>query len=224
LPMAVLYIGLGWATAGLALRACYGLEHEERVAYLLRLRNEAQNAELAKINTELAHISLIDTLTGIPNRRSFNNQFRAAWDRSLRRKQQLAVLMMDVDHFKALNDRFGHAYGDTVLSLVARALGDTLRAECDMVARYGGEEFIALLPNQPLANAQAIAERLCAAVREIVLPPPQPGAEVRVTISIGVAATLPTAKSRAAELLRAADVALYKAKAQGRNRVFPALA
>jgi diguanylate cyclase (GGDEF)-like protein len=223
-PVIALYIGLGWATAGLALRACYGLELEERIAYLLRMRNEAQNAELARINTELAHLSLIDTLTGIPNRRSFNNQFRSAWDRALRRKQFLSVLMMDVDHFKVLNDRFGHPYGDTVLSLVARALGDTLRAECDMVARYGGEEFIALLPNQTLANARAIAERLCAAVREIALPPPQPGVQEHVTISIGVAAMLPTAKSRGADLLRAADVALYKAKARGRNCVFPSAA
>jgi diguanylate cyclase (GGDEF)-like protein len=220
-PIGPLYIGITWAAAGLSLLSCYRLELEERIGYLLSLRNQEQNAALARINEELTKISLIDSLTGVPNRRSFNNDFRSAWDRALRDKQPLAVLMMDIDHFKALNDRHGHPYGDSALCIVAHAIRDVLRAEGDILARYGGEEFIALLPNQNMENAQAVAERIRAAVRISVLPPGKGDLREEITISIGVAAVLPTGNARAAELLRAADVALYKAKALGRDCVFP---
>ena len=217
------YIALTWATVGLTLLSVYRAEVEERVAFLLRRRIEEQNASLGRINEELTRISLIDPLTGIPNRRAFNNEFRSAWDKAARRRQTLAVLMIDLDHFKSLNDRYGHDYGDRALITIARAMNDTLRAECDMLARYGGEEFIALLPNQSLASAQQIAQRLCETIRNTQLPGSPGQAAERASISIGVAAVEPGPRQRAAELLRAADVAVYQAKELGRNRIHPPL-
>jgi len=129
--------------------------------------------------------------------------------------------MMDLDKFKDLNDRYGHAHGDAVLCLVAQTLRDTLRSDGDMVARYGGEEFVAILPNLPLSGAISVADRLCAAVRAAELSSTDSGAPGRVTISIGAASLVPTPKMRAAELLRAADAALYEAKSLGRDRAFP---
>jgi diguanylate cyclase (GGDEF)-like protein len=222
-PIAGLYIAIAWAVAGLSLLSCYRLEVDERIAYLLHLRIEEQNATLERVNEELTQISLIDPLTGIPNRRAFNNEFRGVWDLSLCKAQSLAVLMIDLDHFKVINDVHGHEYGDIALCVVAHTMADALRAECDMLARYGGEEFIALLPNQTLESAQNIAQRLCDTVRLAPLPLGKMGAKVQVTISIGVAAVLPTQNTRAADLLRAADVSLYKAKANGRDCIHPAL-
>jgi diguanylate cyclase len=126
--------------------------------------------------------------------------------------------MLDLDHFKDLNDRHGHAYGDEVLRLVAKTLRQTLRDKQDIVARYGGEEFAVILPHRPLTNAIVIAQRLCAAVRAVKPPPDNDGTPVRVTISIGAASARPSSPAR---LLRAADAALYKAKAHGRDCVWP---
>lgn len=216
-----LLVSLVWTAAGLSLVVCFGMEQKERSHFLLCRQIEAQNAELVSVNEKLARISMADTLTGIPNRRAFNNGFRAAWERSIREKQPLSVLMMDLDNFKDLNDRYGHAHGDAVLCMVAHALRDTLRSGGDIVARYGGEEFVALLPNQPLSGAISVANRLCAAVRAASLPATVTGAPGRATISIGVASGLPALQNRASDLLRSADAALYEAKSLGRDCVYP---
>ena len=221
LPRIGLFVSLVWTAACLSLLVCVGMEQKERSNYLLQQRIEAQNAELISVNEQLARISMGDPLTGIPNRRSFNSEFRAAWERAIRKEQPLSILMMDLDKFKDLNDRYGHAHGDAVLCLVAQTLRDTLRSDGDMVARYGGEEFVAILPNLPLSGAISVADRLCAAVRAAELSSTDSGAPGRVTISIGAASLVPTPKMRAAELLRAADAALYEAKSRGRDRAFP---
>jgi diguanylate cyclase (GGDEF)-like protein len=221
LPRVFLFISLVWTAAGLSLVVCFGREQKERHNFLLRQRIEAQNVQLLAVNEELARISMVDSLTGIPNRRAFNTEFRAAWERAIRKKQPLAVLMMDLDNFKDLNDHYGHPHGDAVLCMVAHTLRDTLRSSGDMVARYGGEEFIALLPSQTLDGAISIAERLCTAVRYASIPAAGTAAPGRATISIGVASILPALKMRANELLRSADSALYEAKSLGRDRVFP---
>jgi diguanylate cyclase (GGDEF)-like protein len=129
--------------------------------------------------------------------------------------------MLDLDHFKILNDRYGHAYGDEVLRLVAKALRHALRDKQDILARYGGEEFVVILPNRPMTNAIVIAQRLCDAARAIELPSSSDGIQVLITISIGVASARPTSGSNLTSLLRDADTALYKAKAHGRNGVWP---
>jgi len=222
LPRVGLFVSLVWTAAYLSLLVCFGMEQKERSNFLLRLRIETQNAELVSVNERLARISLSDPLTGIRNRRSFNGEFRAAWDLAILKQQPLSVLMMDLDNFKDFNDRYGHALGDAVLCLVAHTLRDALRSNGDMVALYGGEEFVAILPNLPLSGAISVADRLCTAVRAASLPSADNGAPGRVTVSIGAASLVPTNKTRAAELLRAADAALYEAKSLGRDRAFPA--
>lgn len=208
------FISLLWTAALLSLQACYSMEHQVRISYQLSL-------QLRNQNTELTRISTIDSLTGIPNRRYLDSELRAQWEKCRQKGRLISILMIDLDHFKNLNDQRGHAYGDEVLRLVAKALRQTLRDKQDLVARYGGEEFAVILPNRPLTSTLAIAQRLCAAARAVELPPGSDGIPVRVTISVGAASARPTSRSSPARLLRAADTALYKAKAHGRDCVWP---
>jgi diguanylate cyclase (GGDEF)-like protein len=208
------FISLLWTAAILSLHTCYSMERQMRISYQLRLQLRTQNTELTRIST-------IDSLTGIPNRRYLDSELRAQWKNRRHDGQPISALMLDLDHFKDLNDRHGHAYGDEVLRLVAKALRQTLRDKQDIVARYGGEEFAVILPNRPLTNAIVIAQRLCDAVRDVEPPPDNDGIPVRVTISVGAASARPSSGSSSARLLRAADAALYKAKAHGRDCVWP---
>ena len=158
-----------------------------------------------------------DHLTGLYNRRHFMNRAREETERSLRYQQPLSVLMVDIDHFKHFNDRFGHATGDRVLQAVAGVLKRALR-NVDLCARHGGEEFAILLPNTPAANAFLVADRVRATLAGtrytgLGLPP-----EENVTISVGVA-SCPKDANVLEELLELADKALYTAKARGRDRV-----
>jgi diguanylate cyclase (GGDEF)-like protein len=160
---------------------------------------------------------ITDHLTGLCNRRHFTNRAREETERSLRYQQPLSVLMVDIDHFKHFNDRYGHATGDRVLQAVSGVLKRALR-NVDVCARHGGEEFAILLPNTPATNAYNVADRVRATVAAtrytgLGLPP-----EDNVTISIGVA-TCPRDATVLEELLELADKALYAAKAQGRDRV-----
>lgn len=213
------YIGLIIVATTLSLTADYTMERKDRINFLLRQHNLEQNAQLSAVNDELARISMIDSLTGIANRRAFNSAFRTTWEEAMQKRHPLAILMMDLDFFKNINDRHGHTYGDAALKTVATALRDTLRSDSDMVARYGGEEFIALLPGRTLAEAIPIGERLCSAIRHLHLPPAEKGELCRITLSVGVASVKPSALMLATDLLRLADEALYSAKSAGRDRV-----
>jgi diguanylate cyclase (GGDEF)-like protein len=210
----VTLICLIWTAAILSLMACYSMERQIRISYEFQMQLRSQN-------TELARISNIDPLTGVHNRRYLDSELRAQWKRCLQRGQPISVLMIDLDHFKDLNDQHGHAYGDEVLILVAKTLRQALRDKQDKMARYGGEEFVVILPNRLLPSAISIAQRLCTAVRDAQLPPDSSGLPVHLTISIGVASARPTSGSGSTRMLRAADTALYKAKANGRDRVWP---
>jgi two-component system, cell cycle response regulator len=165
---------------------------------------------------ELFERSVRDPLTGLYNRAFFLNQIRSLAARCAVRKTGLAVLMLDVDHFKAVNDRHGHDIGDKVLMAVAGVLRETTRAE-DLVARYGGEEFVAALPvNEPdLAGERAERIRCTLAARRIAAA----SEPIRVTASLGLAYGLPGAARNELALIRMADQALYRAKASGRDRV-----
>jgi diguanylate cyclase (GGDEF)-like protein len=207
-------ICLIWTAAFLSLAANHSMERQVRISYEFQMQLRSQN-------TELARISNIDPLTGIHNRRYLDTELRAQWKKCLQRGQPISVLMIDLDHFKNLNDQHGHAYGDAVLILVAKTLRQALRDKQDKVARYGGEEFVVILPNRLLPSAISIAQRLCDAVRAAALPPDSSGLPVHVTISLGVASARPTSGSGSTRMLRAADTALYKAKANGRDRVWP---
>ena len=210
---ATAFISLLWTATILTLMAIYSMERQIRISYQLRLKIHANNAELARIST-------IDSLTGIPNRRYLDSELRVQWKNCMHDGQPISVLMIDLDHFKIFNDQFGHAYGDSVLSLVAKTLRQTLRGQQDILARYGGEEFVVILPNRPLTSALAIARRLCAAVRAATLSPGSDETQPHITISIGAASARPTPGSVSTRLLRAADTALYKAKANGRDCVW----
>jgi diguanylate cyclase (GGDEF)-like protein len=179
------------------------------------------NADLKRANLELRRLSGHDQVTDIPNRRRFDEVLRHEWRWAARTGRPLAVMLADLDHFKALNDTHGHPYGDACLRSVAQCLLKTLDRAPDFVARYGGEEFALVLPDLELPAAQQLAERLRAAVEALGLQH-KASAHGRVTISIGVAVVVPERRGDPQVVVGAADAALYAAKAAGRNRVSPA--
>lgn len=166
-----------------------------------------------------AHLALTDALTGIANRRSFDERLQSEWQRARRDEAPVSVLMMDLDYFKNFNDTHGHQAGDACLYQIALALQKPIGRSSDLLARYGGEEFVALLPGTDLSGAIALAEMLRAAVHEAHIA--HDGSSLgRVSVSIGVAARVPSAGASPQDLLQAADEALYRAKLGGRNRVY----
>ncbi|SEO09296.1 diguanylate cyclase (GGDEF) domain-containing protein [Duganella sp. CF517] len=169
-------------------------------------------------NRELAALSVTDALTGLANRRHFDQALGTEWRRARRAGTPLGAAMIDIDQFKPYNDLYGHQQGDACLRLVAEALAHSVRQGVDLVARYGGEEFAIILPGADLAETAAVAERARAAVAALAAPH-QRSAHGIVTVSIGVAALAPPADLDADGLYRAADAALYQAKESGRNRV-----
>lgn len=178
--------------------------------------------ELAEANERLYRYSYMDGLTGIPNRRHFDEHYAREWDRACRESLPLAVILMDIDFFKPFNDHYGHEAGDRVLREVGRALDGTPRRGADLVARYGGEEFVAVLPGVDPVDAREFAERLRSAVESLGLSHSQSQVSDHVTLSVGVAGDRPTATGDAdarRQLLLRADEALYEAKESGRNRV-----
>ncbi|TSE30674.1 diguanylate cyclase domain-containing protein [Tepidimonas charontis] len=169
----------------------------------------------------LRALAFIDGLTGVANRRHFDERLALEWGRAQRLGTPLSLILADVDHFKAYNDHYGHQAGDAVLRHVAQTLRAHVRRPADMVARYGGEEFACLLPDTPLADAQALAERMQQAVRDLAIPHRDSRTAPVVTASFGVAAREGPALRGAhpALLLGLADAQLYEAKHQGRARV-----
>ena len=173
-----------------------------------------------KLKTDLLEsLALVDGLTNIPNRRRFDEALEQEWKRSTRSGESLALIMADIDHFKAYNDHYGHGGGDQCLKAVAQALAQSIDRAGDIVARYGGEEFVAVMPNTDAAGAQLLAERWRANVAALRLPHGFSSAADHVTISVGYAALKPVIDRAPTELLELADKMLYQAKEQGRNRV-----
>ncbi len=166
----------------------------------------------------LARMSREDALTGIANRRSFDETLTHEWRRSARASSPLALVMVDVDFFKQYNDRYGHGAGDACLQRVADVLASAIRRPSDLAARYGGEEFAALLADTPLEGALRIAEIVRTGVDRLAIPHEAAPAG-RVTVSCGVGVVVPQAHMQPGELIATADRKLYAAKAEGRNRV-----
>lgn len=186
-------------------------------------REIAQHTEaLRAANAELKRLSALDGLTRIANRGAFNQHLRLALADHAARHASLAVLMCDVDAFKAYNDTYGHLAGDVTLTAVAGALTGVLRSRADLAARYGGEEFAVLLVECDAARAITIAQRMLDAVRSLAIDHRCSGVAPHVTISIGVAAVVPNREQTPESLLGQADEALYRAKAEGRDRVIGA--
>jgi diguanylate cyclase (GGDEF)-like protein len=189
-------------------------ELEARVKSLLRIK--ALQEELARANESLLRMSQIDGLTGVDNRRHIEERLTEMYEHSARLNEPMAVVMCDVDHFKSVNDTYGHPAGDAVLRQVAEVLRETAR-EIDRVGRYGGEEFLVLLPGANVQDAVAFAERVRQAVAERSFT--YDGGVVRRTLSAGVAAWPHPEVRHQEALVKSADDALYVAKESGRNRV-----
>lgn len=180
---------------------------------------ESQTNKLHRMNRTLEKLSLRDSLTGLSNRRNFDKQLKKEWNRMMREKAELAIIMCDIDHFKLYNDTYGHQAGDNCLRSIGEILTHQLNRPSDMAARYGGEEFVILLPNTSLDGAVRIAGEIREAVMGLNIEHPGSPVDKIITLSLGVAAAVPQGKSVAGPLLEAADRALYKAKMDGRNRV-----
>ena len=179
---------------------------------------EDANVLLANSIDTLHRISALDGLTGVANRRHFDDTLALEWRRALRKEAPLSLLMIDIDHFKAFNDALGHQAGDDCLRAVATALQESLHRASDLIARYGGEEFAVLLPECGEHQARLLADRLRSRIECLRHAHPAATAGV-VTISAGVATAVPTRNASPEDLVRRADEALYEAKRAGRNRV-----
>jgi diguanylate cyclase (GGDEF)-like protein/PAS domain S-box-containing protein len=175
--------------------------------------------DLQRKNQELEYLSSHDALTGQYNRRLADEYLQKEWSRACRNGSQLGVILIDVDHFKAYNDTYGHQAGDVCLHSIAQVMHKQLVRPGDVLARYGGEEFIAILPETGMDGVRLVAERLCQAVEGLAMSHTQSSASALVTISAGASAVVPARHSRFESLLTAADEALYLAKQEGRNRV-----
>lgn len=181
-----------------------------RVRTHLRIVKQIQTIE---------RLCMIDALTDIPNRRSFDQQIAMEWKRAMRDKSPLSLLMIDVDKFKALNDSYGHPQGDVVLQAIGQMLHTVLKRPADFASRIGGEEFAVLLPSTRLEDALHLAEELRAQTENLQVHSLDNGPPLSVTISIGVTSMIPEQGTQFADFVALADEALYAAKNAGRNRV-----
>ncbi|NNF97902.1 MAG: PleD family two-component system response regulator [Desulfobacteraceae bacterium] len=175
--------------------------------------------ELKQHRDILENLSKIDGLTGIHNRRRFDEALEMEWHRAARIGSCLSLVMMDIDKFKNYNDTYGHTTGDDCLKQVANTLLEAVHRPTDLVARYGGEEFSCLLPHTDIAGANAIALKMVGAVEALNIPHEMSTVSDRVTISAGTSVIIPNRRTAPTQLINQADQCLYQAKKEGRNRV-----
>ncbi|MBP2643691.1 MAG: diguanylate cyclase with and Cache sensor [Firmicutes bacterium] len=186
--------------------------HEE-----LEKRVKERTKDLMLLNEKLEQLSITDGLTGIPNRRYFDDVVGREWQRAKRKRTQLALLMLDVDYFKAYNDTYGHPAGDACLKMIASILSMTVKRSGDFIARYGGEEFAIVLPATNTQGAFAVGEKIREAVQKLAAKHEKSHVSEIVTVSIGGAVTIPNSVTTPQLLIDSADKALYQAKQEGRN-------
>ncbi|HXG54379.1 MAG TPA: diguanylate cyclase [Vicinamibacterales bacterium] len=216
--LAYVFGAIAAASAAWAMLLRRTMAREAELLQTIRERTE----QVEEANRKLEALSYLDALTGVANRRAFDEGLDREWRRGIRSKRPLALLMMDIDCFKAFNDTYGHQSGDRCLANVAAALSSTVKRAGDQVARYGGEEFAALLPETDRPGAAAIAERMRAAVEQLHIPNKEaPGGYT--TVSVGFAVAQATDAGTPDALLASADAALYRAKREGRNRTVEAV-
>jgi diguanylate cyclase (GGDEF)-like protein len=190
-----------------------------KIREMLANHVEERTRELSQLNDKLQSLSEFDELTGVYNRRKFNEWAARECNLAARTDLVMALLVIDIDFFKPYNDHYGHAQGDRVLKQVATTLKETLKRPTDMLARYGGEEFVAVLPATDKQGAQFIAQAMRANVEASLIKHEYSAAAQHVTVSIGVSVSKPNVPTSPGQLFDEADKALYKAKASGRNCV-----
>jgi two-component system, chemotaxis family, response regulator WspR len=194
-------------------------------AYLTQIqRDEAYRAlrksqqQLMETNLELQRLTNVDGLTGLSNRRYFEEFFETEWRQSMRTGDPISLLMIDIDHFKQYNDTYGHVAGDEVLREVAGAIRGAFSRPKDLAVRIGGEEFVVVLPQTSAYDLPILAQKAVQAVQHLALPHAASPVEARVTISVGGATATPGQEDPSFSLVEAADRAMYEAKRSGRNR------
>ena len=215
LPVALVAIGTLAVAAYLTLVSNYYLERDARRAYLHALRDRLQHKEVVEVSRR-------DSLTDLANRRYLDSRLAELWQKDDDDVSPVAVIMLDIDHFKLFNDRYGHVSGDACLKRVAACVSAELRNVDDLGARFGGEEILVVLPQTDVLRATRIAERIRRSIEALAIPHEGLGPTRIVTASCGAAAA-PTSTISALELIAAADAALYAAKRNGRNQVWPQL-
>jgi diguanylate cyclase (GGDEF)-like protein len=194
------------------------------VWFAIRSREQLRSLRLAQeeiliLNQQLEKISYLDGLTEIPNRRSFDAAIEKELGRAFRYQHSIAVILLDIDYFKAYNDHYGHQMGDYCLQKVAQTINSMAQRKTDMAARYGGEEFVLLLPDAMTADAEKIAAMTLQAIADLNIPHEKSKVSSFVTISAGISVCVPSTDTTIKELIYHADQALYEAKAQGRARI-----
>jgi diguanylate cyclase (GGDEF)-like protein len=199
---------------------------DEQAEMQTHLENEVDNRtaelkdaleKLSEAHIVLKELTTIDAVTGIRNRQYFDEVFDQEWRRALRQQYDISLLLLDIDHFKRVNDTYGHLAGDECLALVAKEVDKMLNRPSDVVARYGGEEFIVILPYASSENASHLAKQVCDGLAGRVFN--ADGNNISVTVSIGVSSAVPVDQGRPRDLISQADEALYRAKSRGRNTV-----
>lgn len=221
LALAVLVVALlvlrkdfGLGAAGIVVAVLgYGLR-----STLSQMHQSETEDALRDDRTRFAEMAMRDSLTGVPNRRAFEEALEREWRLALRSQRTISLLLVDIDLFKQYNDRYGHLAGDASLRRVAEVLQQALKRPADLLARYGGEEFVLILPTTPGAGAREVAARLCKRVNQLGVRHDDSPTR-NLTISVGVASIVPSDDMAPDALISAADRALYTAKRKGRNRV-----
>ena len=187
-------------------------------ATVVKLRVQHQIQLVNQLRT-IERLSMIDQLTNIPNRRSFDDRLQMEWKKAIREQVPISMLMIDIDKFKNINDTYGHQQGDIILQILANVFPRAFKRPADFAARWGGEEFTALLPNTPLEGAMEIAEKIRTDIESTEIPYYE-GVIIKITVSIGVNSIVPGQNSSVNAFISNADKALYAAKEAGRNKVF----
>ncbi|GAC1313316.1 MAG: diguanylate cyclase [Vulcanimicrobiaceae bacterium] len=181
-----------------------------------RVRN---HVELKRARDKILRLARTDGLTGVANRRQFDDVLEVEYKRHVRSKASLSLILLDLDYFKAFNDAYGHVAGDECLRAIANALASNMRRPADVAARYGGEEFACVLPETDLDGARSVAERIRDDIERLDIPHRGSRASDRVTTSIGIVSTDCIATTSPVDVVTAADANLYRAKATGRDRI-----
>lgn len=197
----------------------YVLEVRDRRLYLQARMLELEKRQLNRLSERMVQLAREDGLTGLANRRHFNDSFMIEWERARRERQPLSLVFVDVDHFKAYNDNHGHLEGDRALVAVAAVMKPLARRAGDLAARYGGEEFVLLLPNTPSEGGREVAEEMLAAMDARKIPHKASSVGPYLSVSIGVATLVPDVHLAPSQLIDLADAALYAAKEGGRHQV-----